>query len=61
MTLHLLCAMWCPILCPPSGALRNVQKGCIPRTVCTLLSALTYPQWYTSYRWHAKLLKVPGV
>ena len=27
MTLHLLCGRWLPIVCPPSGAFRNGQKG----------------------------------
>ena len=47
MTLHLLYGGWWTLLCPPSGALCNVQKGCAPGTVRTLLTALTYPQWYT--------------
>ena len=36
-----------PIVFPVSGALRNVQKGCIPEAVRTILLALNYPQWYT--------------
>ena len=52
MTLHILLGMWWKIVCPPSGALHNVQKVCIPGAVCTLLSTLTYPKWYTSYTWY---------
>ena len=47
MTLHLLHERWWTIVCPPSGALRNGQKGCIPGAVRGLLLVLTYHQWYT--------------
>ena len=44
MDLHLLCGSWCPIVCPPSGALCNIQKVGIPRSVRMLLSDLTNHQ-----------------
>ena len=47
MSLHLLHGRWWPIVCPPSSALRGVQKGCISIAELTLLPTLTYPQWYT--------------
>ena len=47
MTLHLLRGRWWRIVFPPSGMLRNDQKGCLPESVCGLLAALTYLKWYT--------------
>ena len=47
MALRLLYGRWWPVVCLPYGALRNVQKGCIPGAVRTLLPGLTYPQRYT--------------
>ena len=47
MTLHLLYGRWWPIVCPPFGVPRNIHEGCINGSICTLLLALTYPQWYT--------------
>ena len=46
MNLNLLRGRWWPIVCPPSGAFLNCQKGCIYGEVCTQLTELTYPQWY---------------
>ena len=47
MTLHLHCGRWWPILCPPSGALRNGRKGSTIRSVCSMMPALSYTHWYT--------------
>ena len=47
MAPHLLRVRWCPIVCPPSGALCSGQKGCIPGAVHILLPTLTYHRWYT--------------
>ena len=44
MTIQLLRGRWWPIVCPPSGAVLNFQKGCITGAVCTLLTELIYPQ-----------------
>ena len=47
MTLQLLHRKWWTIVCPPSCALCNGQKGCITGAVRGLLLELIYPQWYT--------------
>ena len=44
MALHLLRGMWWIIVCPPSGVLCDVQKGCVSGAVSTFLPDLTYPQ-----------------
>ena len=41
MAINLLRGRWWPIVCPTSGALRNVLKGCTPGAVRTLFLALT--------------------
>ena len=47
MTLYLLFGRCWPIVCTPSEAFCNRHKLCIPGSVCILLTALTYPRWYT--------------
>ena len=46
MALHVLRGRWWPIVCTPSDALHNFQKGCIPGAVCMQLPDLTNPQGY---------------
>ena len=46
-TLYLLHGRWWEMVFPPSGALHNDQKECIPRAIRGLMTELTYPQWYT--------------
>ena len=38
---------WGPRVCPPSGAFVTARRDFISRSVRSLLTALTYPKWYT--------------